>query len=653
MRGNASRRLILGLGLVLVSGLGFTVERADLAPVPTPDLSSFEEVVRLRLEELQDRVSQLQRDGSDAELSEAYGTLGKHYLAHTLTDAAGVAFTNAQALAPDDARWSYYRGHVLERTGDHEAAIRSYQRVLELQPDDIPTLLHLGEASIEMGENESAYEYFRRAAELNPDEAAAHAGVGRAAAALDRPEEAIEELRRALELQPQATALHYPLAVAYRKVGMMDEARVELGLRGETPVRFVDPLLNEIGPLQRGDLIEAVLEMAAKPAEIDNRALADFAIGHLSGDPDAPRKLEVASDAMGADGGDEDRTVRARLHFVISGLYLAQADLGRASAALERALELEPALTEAGLLAGQIDEQRGDLAGATAAYSRVLELDPGNRDALRFRARTRITTGDLRGAIEDLEELCELYPGRSDHWIQLAIAHARLDELELARSSYRRALELGLEPTEAAQVHYHLGIIESRVGTVEGATEEFRTAIDLDPELTAARLDLAASLGSLGRYTEAAEVYRQVTAENPANSAAWLGEATALDLAGESGNAIQVLEQGWQQNPANVELLHALARLLASADDMTARDGERAVDLATRTFRAGRTVERVETLAMALAEAGRFPEAVTTQKEAIALAGWRGQTALIPVLEANLIRYQAGKSCCAESAPSE
>ena len=51
---------------------------------------------------------------------------------------------------------------------------------------------------------------------------------------------------------------------------------------------------------------------------------------------------------------------------------------------------------------------------------------------------------------------------------------------------------------------------------------------------------------------------------------------------------------------------------------------------------------------MAYAECGQFTDAVKTQKKAIAMAGWQGRAELVPVLEANLLRYQEGQSCCAE-----
>jgi tetratricopeptide (TPR) repeat protein len=209
-----------------------------------------------------------------------------------------------------------------------------------------------------------------------------------------------------------------------------------------------------------------------------------------------------------------------------------------------------------------------------------------------------------------------------------------------------RAFELNLGPLDAAQVHHHLGIIEMRTGSADRAIEEYRIALELQPQLVAARLDLGEALKRLGRYQESAEVLRHVVDADSANVRARQGQAEALESLGHSREARQRLEEGWQAIPESVELLHALARLLASAADPEVRDGERALDLARRTLRAGSTPSRIETLAMASAEAGLFADAVTFQREVIQAMRRQGRVDVLPRLEANLARYKAGQSCC-------
>ena len=85
-----------------------------------------------------------------------------------------------------------------------------------------------------------------------------------------------------------------------------------------------------------------------------------------------------------------------------------------------------------------------------------------------------------------------------------------------------------------------------------------------------------------------------------------------------------------------------------AVDDPEVRDGKRALDLAQRSLRAGATPSRLETLAMASAEAGDFDEAVRVQRRVIQMVTWQGPEDLLPRLEANLARYLAGETCCAE-----
>jgi tetratricopeptide (TPR) repeat protein len=463
-------------------------------------------------------------------------------------------------------------------------------------------------------------------------------------------------------LQPQATIVHYQLALAYSRLGDMETARAHLEQRGDKQLGFADPLLGAIEPLKRENIVEAVLEMAANPEEHDDRSFGLFAASYLADSPGAVDRIHEAIEALtgaaaGMDSSPElaarNRLVRARLHFVVASLHIGQGDFGAARREVEASLALAPEMVVANAMLGYVLEQTGNLSEAVERYSIALELDPGNINALRSRASANLHLHRNLEAIEDLERLCGLGLEGNGARIRLAVANLRLGEFDAAREHYRKALDLNLEPSDEAQVHHHLGVIEGRIGSADRAVEEYRTALALDPDLVGARLDLGSALARLGRYRESADTYRQVVEVDPSNVPARRGEAEALASLGRLREALQLLEEGWRAIPESVELLHALARLLASADDPEVRDGERAVGLARRTLRAGSSPSRLETLAMASAEAGLFNEAVKLQRQVIQMMTWEGRFDVLPKLEANLARYRAGQTCCADAPSSE
>jgi tetratricopeptide (TPR) repeat protein len=657
VRGLTISRWTTVFSLVLILPLqAGAVDRPELTPLPLPDLSTMEDATRRRLEALQERVAELSTSGSDGALSEAYGKLGTYYIAHYQADAAEVAFVNAERLKPGDFRWPYYLGFVYQIVGKLERERESYKHALELRPGDIPARLHLAEVLLELGEDDEASRQFRRVLELNPAEAAAYGGLGRAASALGRHQEAIVNLTRALELQPRATIIHYQLALAYRRLGDVEAARAHLEQRGDKEIGFADPLLSAIEPLKRENIVEVVIEMASNPEEHDDRSLVLFSAAYLGDSPQAVGRIHqtvemLTREPAGLDETEEDsardRLVGARLHLAVAGLRLQQGDFGEARREVDAALALTPEMVEAILMLGYVLEQTGNLSEAIERYSIALALDPGNIRALRSRGGVNLNLRRNREAIEDLERLCALGLEGEGARIHLAVAYLRLGELETARGHYRKALDLNLDPLDEAQVHHHLGVIEARNGSLDRATEEYRMALALDPGLVAARLDLASAQAELGRYQEAYELYRQVIKVDPRNTRARRGEAEALTSMGRWQEAGRLLEEGWREMPESVELLHALARLLATADDPEVRNGERALDLAQRTLRAGTTPSRLETLAMASAEAGLFVDAVRLQRQAIRMMTWDGNLDALPKLEANLARYLAGQTCCA------
>lgn len=68
-------------------------------------------------------------------------------------------------------------GLALERQGDYDGAITSYQLALRDQPTNVKTLQYIAIALSRTGRREEAIRHYRRALELSPDLSGAHYGL--------------------------------------------------------------------------------------------------------------------------------------------------------------------------------------------------------------------------------------------------------------------------------------------------------------------------------------------------------------------------------------------------------------------------------------------------------------------------------------------
>ena len=197
-----------------------------LLPVVLPDVSRLHESVQRQLREA---YASLMADESSAD---AFGQMGMLFMATRFSDDARVCFQNAQRLAPENARWSYYLGHVLKNAGDLSGAAESFERTRALQPADVTTLVWLGRVYLDLGEPVEAEARLADALALEPDQPAARFELGWAALAQQDYARAVEHLTAAAALDPDATVIHYPLALAYRGLGDLDQATHHFELRG-------------------------------------------------------------------------------------------------------------------------------------------------------------------------------------------------------------------------------------------------------------------------------------------------------------------------------------------------------------------------------------------------------------------------------------
>lgn len=183
-----------------------------------------------------------------------------------------------------------------------------------------------------------------------------------------------------------------------------------------------------------------------------------------------------------------------------------------------------------------------------------------------------------------------------------------------AEAYLNAALALPLPPstneaTTRAVTHLYLGLAQLSQNKLEVAVGNLQEAISLRPD----------SDRAYGPLAEA-----QLTLKRPRD-------------------AVQTLEQAITRRPDDAVLLKRAAWVLATSSDAAARNGARAIDLATHAVTAtqGRDPIALDTLAAAYAEAGQFDRALDAVQRALGLAPAGDTSGLTQMLHTHAAMFEA------------
>jgi tetratricopeptide (TPR) repeat protein len=242
--------LPLVLFALLVPGIGSAQQ--NVLPVPQPRLDDLEPAVAEQIRATQQRAAGIIAKGSAAgDLADAYGSLGRVYHAYEFLDSAEPAYVNARRLASGNSEWPHLLGVLYQQTGRLEEAAEALTAARRLQPRDHAAAVYLGDIYLSLNRLVDARDQFQSVIDVFP--AVARRGLGDVAMRERKFAEAVEHYRAVLDRVPQAAALHYSLAMAYRGMGRMDDAREHLQRRGPEGVHADDPILTSVQSLVRGE----------------------------------------------------------------------------------------------------------------------------------------------------------------------------------------------------------------------------------------------------------------------------------------------------------------------------------------------------------------------------------------------------------------
>jgi tetratricopeptide (TPR) repeat protein len=401
--------------------------RNGLQAIPLPRLDDLEPAVSAQIREQQQSFeAAVASKPSGGTLAKAYGELGRLFHAYEFFEAAEASYVNAVRLASGDVTWPHLLGYLYQQTGRLEDAAASFEQASRMRPDDRVAAVRLGQVYLGLNRLRDARAQFESVATVFP--ALARNGLGEIALRERHFEEAIGHFRAALDRAPQASSIHYSLAMAYRGLGRLDEARSQLQQRGVGGINVGDPIVDSLQTLVRGERGLVVQGRRAYEAGQFQEAATAFA-----------KALDAAPSSTAA-----------RVNFGLSQLQLG--NTAEAVANLRAAFDQAPDDPDAGreLLRMLLRLRRVD--DAIQVLTKTRSVNPDDEETIVSLAILMAEQQRYRDAVALLAESNQRFPDRTATATTLARLLASSPDRSLRDG--KRALDLATavhtaEPTPA------------------------------------------------------------------------------------------------------------------------------------------------------------------------------------------------------------
>lgn len=440
---------------------------ASAQTIPLPRLDDLEPAVSDQIREQERALQSLVENGPPSELADGYGQIGRVFHVYEFFDSAEAAYLKAMRLAPNQASWPHLLGYLYQQTGRLEAAATQFQQALRVQPDDRAAAVRLGQVYLGLNRLRDAREQFESVEAVFP--ALSRNGLGEVALRERRYDDAVTHFRAVLQRVPQASSVHYSLAMAYRGLGRLDEARAELERRGSAGLNVGDPIVDGLQALVRGE--RGLVVQGRKAYE--------------------------------------------------AGQY------SEAAAAFQKAIEAAPSSVTARVNLGLTQLQLGNTAQAIATLQAAFDLAPADASASRELVRVLLRAGRSEDAIRVLEKSHSASPDDEETLVGLSILLAQQnrfgDAIALLADSNRRF------PTRTATATTLARLLAS---SPDRSVRDGRRAFDIATAVYQAEPTpvhgetVALALAELGRCDEAAAQMNRAIAEAEQGSDA--GESARL-----------------------------------------------------------------------------------------------------------------------------
>jgi tetratricopeptide (TPR) repeat protein len=369
-------------------------------------------------------------------------------------EGAAVCYERARRLAPDEFRWVYYLGVVQASSGKHGEAAAIFKEAIARRPDYLPARLRLADSLLAAGQRLESQLLYEAVISKNPSVAQAHYGLGRVKASAGERAAAAAHFRKAIELFPEYGAAHYALGLALRDIGDPVKAQEHLALSQK--YKLSRP------PLEDSSL-NAVAELNALGTEILKRGVMLEGAGRIEESiAEHERALEVNPQLTQA-------------HINLIQLYGRTGRFEKAEKHYRDVVAINPNLADSHYNYGVMLAGQERYAEAAQAFYRSLQIDQFNAEAHHNYAAMIEREGRLDEAAEHFRKAIENRPGHR-------LAHFHLGRILVHQNKLAEAIEhfhqtLTPEDEQTPRFTYALGATYVRAGEKQKGIQYLREAL--------------------------------------------------------------------------------------------------------------------------------------------------------------------------------
>ena len=447
------------------------------------------------------------------------------------------------------AEYHAERGRVLLLLGRREEALRAAGEAQRLAPQNPQPYLLLGHIHSQGGNSKAAREMYAKAAEVDSGFAPAHMALGRLHAAEKDMDAALKEFDLAAQADPQSVVVARTKAAALVQQDRAKEAvqYVEGLVKAQPREAGFQSLLGGLHSRdRRWDMAAAAYK---KAVEIDPKAVE-------------PR-LGLARVALAQEREDEatahlqavvkERPAQPAAVLLLGALHERRAQYDQAIQVLEAAAKADPRQQAFVLSLGDLYLKKGRYDEALARMSELLGEAPELAGARLIRAQAHLFKGDGAAALKDVSAVVSANPKSDRAQYMLARTNAALGRLPEAQAAYREALKLNPEMAAAKAELATLSGQKPEAGAGGEPLATLQEGVKKEPRNPALREELARALLSAGKLKEAQVELKQVLDQAPGRGSANYLMAIALGRDGRPDEAATHLTALLRTNPSHVE----------------------------------------------------------------------------------------------------